>query len=116
MVILVLIYETPQGYAVTGGQDAVVNVFNLEKPRDDPDFSLLGHLDNVCALHVTPGGTIVSGSWDRSVKITHSTRIPFHFLQNGQSLEKLPSGIRIERPSTICVGRTWCGRRPVPDW
>jgi phospholipase A-2-activating protein len=83
MVIFAVIHESPQGYAVTGGQDAVVNVFNLEKPRDDPDFSLLGHLDNVCALHVTPGGTIVSGSWDKSVKITQSTRIPFHFLQNG---------------------------------
>jgi phospholipase A-2-activating protein len=53
------------GYAVTGGQDTVINIFSLDSPKDDPDFSLLGHTDNVCALDVTPGGAIISGSWDR---------------------------------------------------
>ena len=54
-----------KGYAVTGGQDAVINVFNLNAPKDDPDFCLLGHTENICALDVTPGGVIISGSWDR---------------------------------------------------
>ncbi|KAG6853915.1 hypothetical protein C0991_012584 [Blastosporella zonata] len=57
--------DAPKGYAVTGGQDTVINVFRLDAPRDDPDYSLLGHTENVCALDVTPGGTIISGSWDR---------------------------------------------------
>ncbi|KAG6909638.1 hypothetical protein DXG01_016420 [Tephrocybe rancida] len=39
--------DAPNGYAVTGGQDTVINVFRLDAPRDDPDFSLLGHTDNV---------------------------------------------------------------------
>ncbi|KAG6837276.1 hypothetical protein H0H93_012281 [Arthromyces matolae] len=61
--------DAPKGYAVTGGQDTVINVFRLDSPRDDPDFSLIGHSENVCALDVTPGGTIISGSWDKTAKV-----------------------------------------------
>jgi phospholipase A-2-activating protein len=53
------------GYLVAGGQDAVITVFSLSAPKEDPDFSLVGHTDNVCALHVTPDGTVISGSWDK---------------------------------------------------
>ena len=58
-------FEISQGYAVTGGQDTVINVFSLDSQKDDPDFSLLGHTENVCALDVTPAGAIISGSWDK---------------------------------------------------
>ncbi|KAJ3866808.1 phospholipase A-2-activating protein [Lentinula novae-zelandiae] len=61
--------DAPKGYVVTGGQDAIINVFSLSSPKEDPDFSLLGHSENVCALDVTPGGTIVSGSWDRTARV-----------------------------------------------
>ncbi|KAH9483874.1 Protein DOA1 [Psilocybe cubensis] len=61
--------DAPKGYVVTGGQDAVINIFNLETAKDDPDFCLLGHLENICALDVTPGGTIISGSWDKTAKV-----------------------------------------------
>jgi len=54
-----------QGYAVTGGQDTAINVFRLDSPKDDPDFSLLGHTENVCALDTAPSGVIISGSWDK---------------------------------------------------
>lgn len=50
---------------MTGGQDTVVNIFRLDNPGDDPDFSLLGHTENVCALDTTASGVIISGSWDR---------------------------------------------------
>lgn len=66
--VIALCYEGLKvgiGYAVTGGQDTVINVFSLESPSDDPTFSLLGHTDNVCALTVSPGGAIISGSWDK---------------------------------------------------
>jgi phospholipase A-2-activating protein len=53
------------GYVVTGGQDTVINIFNLENPRNDPDFTLLGHSENVCTLDVNAAGTIISGSWDK---------------------------------------------------
>lgn len=46
-----------KGYAVTAGQESVINVFNLATPKDDPDFCLLGHLDNVCTnIPKDPGG------------------------------------------------------------
>ncbi|KAF8197500.1 phospholipase A-2-activating protein [Pholiota molesta] len=61
--------DAPKGYVVTGGQDSVINIFNLATPKDDPDFCLLGHLDNVCTLDVTPGGTIISGSWDKTARV-----------------------------------------------
>ncbi|KAJ2927584.1 hypothetical protein H1R20_g9510, partial [Candolleomyces eurysporus] len=39
--------DAPKGYIVTGGQDTVINIFNLANPRNDPDYSLLGHSENV---------------------------------------------------------------------
>jgi phospholipase A-2-activating protein len=53
------------GYVAAGGQEAVINIFSLDSPKPDPDFTLVGHTDNICALDVTPAGTIVSGSWDK---------------------------------------------------
>jgi phospholipase A-2-activating protein len=50
---------------VTGGQDTVVNIFNLANPQADPDFTLVGHSENVCALDASASGTIISGSWDK---------------------------------------------------
>ena len=60
-----LINEHAAGYAVTGGQDTVVNIFNLANPKADPDFTLVGHTENVCALDASASGTIISGSWDK---------------------------------------------------
>ncbi|KAF8965289.1 phospholipase A-2-activating protein [Flammula alnicola] len=78
--------DAPKGYAVTGGQDAVVNVFNLDKPRDDPDFCLLGHLDNICTLDVTPGGTIISGSWDKTAKVWKNFNLVYDLKGHQQSV------------------------------
>lgn len=50
---------------MTGGQDTSINIFSLDNPKEDPDFVLLGHNENVCALDVSPGRAIISGSWDR---------------------------------------------------
>lgn len=54
------------GYIVAGGQDTVINVFDLSHPdgAKEPAYMLLGHRENVCALDSTPAGTVVSGSWD----------------------------------------------------
>lgn len=46
------------GYAVTGGQDTVVNVFALPSTKGEPNFSLLGHTDNVCTLHTAEDSTL----------------------------------------------------------
>ena len=55
------------GYVVTGGQDTVINVFSLGAgDKEEPDFSLIGHTENVCALNAAPAGnTLISGSWDQ---------------------------------------------------
>lgn len=50
---------------MTGGQDTLINIFSLDQPKEEPSFSLVGHKANVCTLDVTPGGAIVSGSWDK---------------------------------------------------
>ncbi|PPR06426.1 hypothetical protein CVT26_004838 [Gymnopilus dilepis] len=78
--------DAPKGYAVTGGQDAVVNIFNLQAPREEPDFCLVGHSDNVCALNVTPGGTIVSGSWDKTAKVWKNFTLTYDLKGHQQSV------------------------------
>ena len=55
------------GYAVTAGQDMIINVYRLDSPQEEPEYSLIGHEHNVCALHTASDGTIISGSWDRYV-------------------------------------------------
>lgn len=54
------------GYIVAGGQDTVINVFDLSQTdgAKEPSYTLLGHRENVCALDATALGTVVSGSWD----------------------------------------------------
>lgn len=67
--------EPGKGYAVTGGQDAVINVFSLSSKREDSNFQLIGHTNNVCALHALADGTIISGSWDQYVLCWFSTAV-----------------------------------------
>jgi phospholipase A-2-activating protein len=55
------------GYIVTGGQDSIINIWAIGPSPGEPLYTLLGHSDNVCALHVGGNGTIVSGSWDKCV-------------------------------------------------
>ncbi|KAF5330954.1 hypothetical protein D9619_005411 [Psilocybe cf. subviscida] len=78
--------DAPKGYAVTGGQEAVINVFNLASPKDDPDFCLLGHLENICSLDVTPGGTIISGSWDKTAKVWKNFNLVYDLKGHTQSV------------------------------
>lgn len=44
----------------------VIPIFVLDSfNKEDPEYSLVGHTDNVCAIHVGPAGVIISGSWDK---------------------------------------------------
>ncbi|KAI0053878.1 PFU-domain-containing protein [Auriscalpium vulgare] len=74
------------GYAVTGGQDAIINVWTLGSPASDPTYSLLGHLDNVCSLHAKPDGTIISGSWDKTAKIWQGFQLQHDLTGHTQSV------------------------------
>ncbi|KAF8891244.1 phospholipase A-2-activating protein [Infundibulicybe gibba] len=78
--------DAPKGYAVTGGQDTVINIFSLASPKDEPDFSLIGHTENVCALDVTPGGAIVSGSWDKTAKVWEGFQLKYDLKGHQQSV------------------------------
>jgi phospholipase A-2-activating protein len=50
---------------VTGGQDAVINVYPFSEDQAQPPmYTLIGHTGNICALNTTQKGLIVSGSWD----------------------------------------------------
>jgi len=75
-----------QGYAVTGGQETVINIFSLESPKEDPDFSLVGHTENVCALDVSTGGAIISGSWDRTAKVWKKFQLAYDLKGHEQSV------------------------------
>ncbi|KAF7329301.1 Phospholipase A-2-activating protein [Mycena kentingensis (nom. inval.)] len=61
--------EAPKGYAVTGDQDGIINVYSLDPAKDDPKYTLLGHSANICGLRTTPGGQIVSCSWDATARV-----------------------------------------------
>lgn len=50
---------------VTGGQDSLVNVYDVAANEDKPAFVLIGHEQNVCTLSAAHDGTIISGSWDQ---------------------------------------------------
>ncbi|KAJ6502016.1 WD-40 repeat-containing protein [Mycena sanguinolenta] len=61
--------DAPKGYAVTGDLEGVINVYSLEPTKDDPDYILLGHTNNVCGLRTTPAGNIISCSWDSTARV-----------------------------------------------
>jgi phospholipase A-2-activating protein len=65
------------GYIVTGGQDSIINIWAIGQSSGEPLYTLLGHSDNVCALHVGRDGTIISGSWDKCVlfPLVYSARL-----------------------------------------
>jgi WD40 repeat protein len=77
------------GYIVTGGQDSIINIWEIGQSREEPLFTLLGHSDNVCALHVGGDGTIISGSWDKYALLSSipSTKLTPHFVKDRQSVD-----------------------------
>ncbi|KAL0077581.1 WD40-repeat-containing domain protein [Phycomyces blakesleeanus] len=56
--------EHPNGLFVSGGSDKLINICDPSQTAS-PLYTLVGHTENVCALDVSPGGDIVSGSWDK---------------------------------------------------
>ncbi|WFD05628.1 hypothetical protein MVES1_000960 [Malassezia vespertilionis] len=66
-----------QLYALVAGQDALINAYSITlggrigavKLSSTPRFTLVGHVDNVCALGVFGSEYIASGSWDATVRI-----------------------------------------------
>ncbi|KAI0345275.1 phospholipase A-2-activating protein [Trametopsis cervina] len=78
--------DAPEGYAVTGGQDAIISIFSLSTKREDSNFQLIGHTNNVCALHALPDGTIISGSWDQTAKVWKNFQLVWELVGHSQSV------------------------------
>lgn len=53
------------GLVLSSGKDKIIYATDPSSTSKEPSYSLIGHNDNVCALAVTPRGSIVSGSWDK---------------------------------------------------
>lgn len=56
-----------KGRIISGSQDATINV--TRRGGSEPDFTLLGHSANVCALATTNDNYIISGSWDGTARL-----------------------------------------------
>jgi WD40 repeat protein len=98
--------EVPHpGYIVTGGQDSIINIWSIEPSREEPLYTLLGHSDNVCALHASGDGTIISGSWDKCVRLPPSPFLTYALAKNRQSMDKLSACLRPRGTCTVGVGR-----------
>ncbi|KAI0312500.1 WD40-repeat-containing domain protein [Amylostereum chailletii] len=78
--------DAPKGSAVTGGQDAIINVWAIDPSRSEPTHTLLGHTDNVCALHVGEDQSIISGSWDRTAKVWKDYQLKYDLKGHSQSV------------------------------
>ncbi|KIK31055.1 hypothetical protein PISMIDRAFT_26052 [Pisolithus microcarpus 441] len=77
----------PRGSIVVGGQDMVINIFTLDVSNmDDPEYTLVGHSDNVCSLGVSPEGTIISGSWDKTAKVWKNFSLQYDLRGHEQSV------------------------------
>jgi phospholipase A-2-activating protein len=76
----------PDGLIVSGGKDQIVQVRQPSQALgDNAEALLLGHGNNVCALDVSPDGSlIISGSWDFDARVWQvgkwdaSTVLPGH--------------------------------------
>ncbi|XP_004363948.1 phospholipase A2-activating protein [Capsaspora owczarzaki ATCC 30864] len=58
----------PQGTIVTASNDRTANVF-LPDALDQPLVTLAGHTDTVSAIGETAAGLLVTGSWDKNVRV-----------------------------------------------
>eukprot|EP01117_Protostelium_nocturnum_P011757 TRINITY_DN4285_c0_g1_i1.p1 TRINITY_DN4285_c0_g1~~TRINITY_DN4285_c0_g1_i1.p1 ORF type:complete len:471 (+),score=127.07 TRINITY_DN4285_c0_g1_i1:112-1524(+) len=53
----------------SGGSDNVVNIWDLKDLKSKPISTLRGHSDNVSCVSFTKVGNLITGSWDKTVKI-----------------------------------------------
>ncbi|KAF8584089.1 PFU-domain-containing protein [Ramaria rubella] len=75
-----------KGYLVAGGQDSVITVFSLSAAKEEPDFTLIGHTDNVCSLNASSDGIILSGSWDKTARVWRDFSCLYTLKGHGQAV------------------------------
>jgi phospholipase A-2-activating protein len=74
------------GYAVTGSQDSTISVFSLDTGSSEPEYTLIGHSENVCCLDVGSDGSIISGSWDKTAKVWKDFKLAYDLKGHQQSV------------------------------
>ena len=73
------------GLLVSGGQDGVINVMQ-PFVAGEASYVLLGHSANVCSLHTTSSGTIISGSWDKTARVWNNWQCTFELKGHDQAV------------------------------
>ena len=64
--------KTINAYQVSGAGAGQIKI-KIRRISENPDYTLLGHEDNVCALDAGPGGSYInSGSWDKALQYVPS--------------------------------------------
>lgn len=89
------VVELPDGTIATGGYDGMIIVWSTGESRlhgcvwcqrgafahsrvagaAEAQLTLLGHEQAVVALAVTAGGDVISGSWDKTVRVWHKGEV-----------------------------------------
>ncbi|KAJ3336812.1 hypothetical protein HDU93_002127 [Gonapodya sp. JEL0774] len=83
--------EFPRGLLFSSGSDKLIHAYDPDPPSAQreaqsetpggpvpvvqPEYTLVGHGDNVCALAVSKGAWVASGSWDKTAKLWHSFQL-----------------------------------------
>ncbi|EKM82501.1 hypothetical protein AGABI1DRAFT_34287 [Agaricus bisporus var. burnettii JB137-S8] len=106
--------DSPKGYVATGGQEAIIHVFSLDSPKEEPTYSLLGHTENICTLDVTQGGSIISGSWDKTAKVWINFQLKYDLKGHEQAVwavkavdeERFLTGKSIDAASSASADKT----------
>ncbi|SCV69419.1 BQ2448_2439 [Microbotryum intermedium] len=81
-------------YLATAGQDKLIHVWPLPSSNvtttskePSPEFTLIGHENNVCALAASDDGKrVISGSWDKTAKVWKDCQLAYTLQGHVQSV------------------------------
>ncbi|SGZ24603.1 BQ5605_C023g09734 [Microbotryum silenes-dioicae] len=82
-------------YLATAGQDKLIHVWPLPSSSNrsatskelSPEFTLIGHENNVCALAASDDGKrLISGSWDKTAKVWKDFQLTYTLQGHEQSV------------------------------
>lgn len=68
-----------------GGNESLIYLSSPLLTQQDPEFCLVGHESNVCALD-SLGPLVISGSWDSTAKVWHNGEIKYNLVGHENSV------------------------------
>lgn len=72
-------------YIAAGGNDSLIHLTSPLLMLQDPEFCLVGHVSNVCALD-SRGPLVMSGSWDSTAKVWLDGEIKYNLAGHENSV------------------------------